>query len=180
MYVSSPIVVGGEFLPLGLCRQVVREVERNAWWQWGEVNRNGRSHVDLRFRRVQVCSVVPSCEAVLAERLLVVVRSLVRTFGRIDSVEGPNLLRYRPGDFVGPHPDENPRTRIRPRKVTVIVFLNDREFEGGVLSLHRADGGRTHHIPPRAGWFVAFPSKIIHAVSPATGGNRYALVAWLH
>jgi predicted 2-oxoglutarate/Fe(II)-dependent dioxygenase YbiX len=178
--VSEPVVVGGRFLPRELCARVVEEVERDAWWQWGEVNHGGGSHVDLELRSVQVSPVVPSCRALIAERLAAVVRGLVPAFGRIESVEGPNLLRYRPGDFVGPHPDEDPRTRIRPRRVTVIAFLNDTGFGGGVLSLRRPEGGRTVHVPPQAGRFVAFPSPTMHAVSPTTGGNRYALVAWLH
>ena len=180
MTMTAPVVVSGTFLSRELCARVVEEVEAGAWWQWGEVNHGGGSHVDLEMRSVQVAPVVPGCEAVIAARLGAVVRTLSRTFGRINSVEGPNLLRYRPGDFVGPHPDENPRTRIRPRKVTVVAFLNDRGFGGGVLSLRRPEGGRTIHIPPRAGRFVAFPSDTIHAVSPATHRNRYALVAWLH
>jgi predicted 2-oxoglutarate/Fe(II)-dependent dioxygenase YbiX len=177
---SDLFVVGGAFVARDLCRRIVHEVERDAWWQWGEVNHGGRSHLDLELRSVQVCPVVPSCETVVAGRLLAIARGLVPTFGRINSIEGPNLLRYRPGDFVGPHPDENPRTRVRPRKVTVVAFLNDRGFGGGVLSLRRPGGRRTVHIAPRAGRFVAFPSDTVHAVSRTTGGNRYALVAWLH
>jgi predicted 2-oxoglutarate/Fe(II)-dependent dioxygenase YbiX len=177
---SPPVVVGGVFLSRDLCDRMVREVERDAWWQWSEVNRGGRSYVDLQFRSAQVCPVIPSCEAIVAERLLTIARGLVPTFGGIHGVEGPNLLRYRPGDFVGPHPDENPRTRVRPRKVTVIAFLNDRGFKGGVLSLRRPDDRRVVRVAPRAGQFVAFPASTMHAVSPVTGGNRYALVAWLH
>ena len=177
---GAPVVVFGRFLSPTLCRRIVEEVEREAWWQWGEVNHGGGSHVDLELRSVQVSPVVRSCELVVGQRLAAVTRGLARTFGRIDSIEGPNLLRYRPGDFVGPHPDENPRTRIRPRKVTVVAFINDRGFEGGVLSLRRPEGGRTLLVSPVAGRFVAFPSDTIHAVSPTTGGHRYALVAWLH
>jgi predicted 2-oxoglutarate/Fe(II)-dependent dioxygenase YbiX len=62
----------------------------------------------------------------------------------------------------------------------VIAFLNDRGFKGGVLSLHRPHDRRVDRVAPRAGQFVAFPASTMHAVSPVTGGNRYALVAWLH
>jgi predicted 2-oxoglutarate/Fe(II)-dependent dioxygenase YbiX len=177
---TTAVVVSGRFLSPALCRRIVEEVEREAWWQWGEVNHGGGSHVDLEMRSVQVSPVIRGCEAVVGGQLGRVARGLARSFGRIESIEGPNLLRYRPGDFVGPHPDENPRTRFRPRKVTVVAFLNDGGFEGGVLSLRRPQGGRTLHVPPVAGRFVAFPSDTIHAVSATTGGNRYALVAWLH
>jgi len=178
--VSDPDVISGSFLARELCGRVVDELEHAAWWQWGEVNHGGRSHVNLRLRSAQVSPVVPSCEAVIAEGLHVAARTAAAVFGPVNSVEGPNLLRYRHGDFVGPHPDEDPRTRLRPRRVTVIAFLNDRGFSGGVLSLSSHDGRRSVRIPPRAGSFVAFPSSTLHAVSPTVGGNRYAVVAWLH
>ena len=172
--------VVGDFLPRALCDAVVREIERTGCWQWGEVKYGGAPRVDLNFRRAQWCAVPPSCQAVIAGRLLAIARGLDREFGPLNSFEGPNLLRYRSGDFFRPHPDENPRTRIRPRKVTITAFLNDGGFDGGWLQLHRQNGGRCITIVPQAGRFVAFPSRTVHEVTPIVGGNRYALVAWLH
>ncbi len=171
--------VTGRFLSPAICEAIVGELERESCWQWGEVNYGGGSEIDLDFRRAQWCEMPPSCESVIAERLLAVARGLEREFGTLGSFEGPNLLRYRSGDFFRPHPDENPRTRIRPRKVTITVPLNDRGFTGGCLRLH-APGGRTTTIPPAAGRFVAFESRMVHEVTQIVGGNRYALVAWLH
>jgi predicted 2-oxoglutarate/Fe(II)-dependent dioxygenase YbiX len=176
---TSLTAVAGTFLPRELCSQVVQEIEREGCWQWGEINHGGRSQVDLKFRRVQWCPVPGSCSDIVAARLVSIARGLVPYFGAIRSFEGPNLLRYRPGDFFRAHPDENPVVRIRPRKVTVTAFLNS-GFEGGVLRLHASDGVEPLDILPRAGRFVAFRSSTVHEVSTITGGNRYALVAWLH
>jgi predicted 2-oxoglutarate/Fe(II)-dependent dioxygenase YbiX len=176
---TPSIATSGPFLSRDLCRQVVQEIEREGCWQWGEINHGGRSRVDLAFRRAQWCSVPRSCEPLIAARLLAIARGLESQFGRIHSFEGPNMLRYRPGDFFRPHPDENPRARVRPRKVTITAFLNDRGFEGGVLRLHPAGGMAPLDIVPRAGRFVAFPAATVHEVSLIAGGNRYALVAWL-
>jgi predicted 2-oxoglutarate/Fe(II)-dependent dioxygenase YbiX len=170
--------VTGAFLPPPICAAVVREVERDGYWRWGEINNGGASRVDLDFRRSQWCELPASCDRVIADRLLAIARSLRREFGPLTSLEGPNLLRYRPGDFIRPHPDENPRTLVRPRKVSIVAFLNGGEFAGGALRLH--DRGRVVSVEPRAGRFVAFPARTVHEVTPVAGGNRYALVAWLH
>lgn len=173
-------VVGGLFLSPEVCGRIVDEIERDVWWQWGEINHGGASEVDLSFRRAQVSPVPASCEAVVAGRLLAVARSLARPFGTVGSIEGPNLLRYRPGDFVLSHADEDPRARVRPRKVTLIAFLNSGAFGGGQLRLRPVGRERSIDIEARVGRFVAFPARVHHEVAPLVGGTRYALVAWLH
>ena len=176
----SPAILGGTFLSRELCGQIVREIERDGSWQWGEINDGGKPHVDLTFRRAQWCRVPPSCEGLIAGRLLAMARALAPEFGRFRSFEGPNLLRYRPGDFFRAHSDENPSKRHDRRKVTITAFLNDRGFDGGVLRLYQPTGGRLLDIVPRAGRFVAFAPETMHEVTPIVGGNRYSLVAWLH
>lgn len=172
--------VTGSFLPPDACAAVVREMERDSLWQWGDINHGGDSEVDLSFRRAQWCAVPRSCEALLADRLLAVGHGLEREFGALTSFEGPNLLRYREGHFFRPHPDEDPRTRVRPRKVTITVSLNDETFSGGTLRLYPGRDGHPMDVAPRCGRFVAFPSRMVHEVTPITNGTRYALVAWIH
>lgn len=170
----------GTFLPRDVCRQVVREIERDGCWQWGEINYgDGRSQIDLEFRRAQYSLVPESCAPLIAERLLAIARGLAPELGPFRGFEGPNLLRYRPGDFVRAHADEDPAKRLDRRKVTITAFLNDRGFEGGMLRLYRPSGGAIE-ITPSAGRFVAFPADTRHEVTPITAGVRYALVAWLH
>lgn len=177
---TPSIAIGGPFLSRELCSQVVQEIERDGCWQWGEINHGGRSHVDLDFRRVQWCPVPQSCRTVISARLLAIARGLAPHFGPVRSFEGPNLLRYRAGDFFRAHPDENPRKRLHPRRVTITAFLNDRVFDGGILRLHPRNSTEPFDIVPRAGRFVAFAASTVHEVSMIAGGNRYALVAWLH
>lgn len=176
----SRTAMTGEFLARTLCRQVVREIERDACWQWGEINRDGRSHLDLQFRRAQYSLVPASCIPLVAGRLLDIARGLAPELGPFRGFEGPNLLRYRAGDFVRPHMDEDPANRRDRRKVTITAFLNDRGFEGGMLRLYRPGGGGALEVAPSAGRFVAFPVETMHEVTPVTAGVRYALVAWLH
>jgi predicted 2-oxoglutarate/Fe(II)-dependent dioxygenase YbiX len=179
--VSAARAIGGEFLSPALCDGIVREAEREAWWQWSEIDQNGAPRVNLDFRRGQWCVIPRSCQAVLAARLLAVGRGLARHFGPMRGFEGPNLLRYRGGDFFRAHQDEHPSTLAhRRRKLTITAFLNDRGFDGGVLRLHGLDGGRPLDVTPRAGRFVAFPADTVHEVSRIGGGNRYTLVAWMY
>ena len=172
--------VTGSFLSRELCGRVVQEIERDGVWRWGEINRGGRSRVDPNVRRAQWCLVPSSCDPLIGGRLLAVTRSLRSVFGPVHSVEGPNLLRYRAGDFFRPHPDEDPQKQVRPRTATIIAFLNDTGFGGGSLRLHRTGGRQPLTIAPSAGRYVAFPASTVHEVTAIDGGSRYALVAWLH
>ncbi len=165
--------VGGRFLAPALCYAVVAELERSAVWQWGEITRDGRAQVDTDFRRAQWCAVPASCEAIVAERLLAIGRGLRAVFGPLRTFEGPNLLRYRPGDFFRPHADVDSRIRVRPRRVTITAFLNDGEFDGGVLRIWPS-GRRPIDIPATTGRFVAFPAPTVHEVTPVSRASPRA------
>jgi predicted 2-oxoglutarate/Fe(II)-dependent dioxygenase YbiX len=174
--------VGGPFLPPPLCDLFVKEVERDDRWRPSEVSYGSRPLVDTTFRSSQWSGVPYSCDALVAGRMLAVTRSLVCHFGRIRGVEGPNVLRYRAGDFFRTHQDENPANRrAEGRRVTVVAFLNDSEFLGGTLRLD--DLGKSSFpllVSPRKGRFVAFPANVRHDVSPVEGGARYTLVWWCY
>jgi predicted 2-oxoglutarate/Fe(II)-dependent dioxygenase YbiX len=89
--------------------------------------------------------------------------------------EGTGFLRYRDGDFYRPHRDRGhidawPGAALR--QVTVVVFLNDSGFTGGILRV----GGTA--VPPEAGTLVAFPSGTLHEVTTVLGGIRDTVVDW--
>jgi predicted 2-oxoglutarate/Fe(II)-dependent dioxygenase YbiX len=181
--VSGSKALAGRFLPRGLCDVFVRELEREGWWQWSEIDNDEGSRVDLDFRRSQWREVPRSCEALVASRLLAIAPGLARHFGRLHGFEGPNVLRYRSGAFFRPHQDERypaSTTPFRRRRITLAVALNDVGFDGGVLRLHGLDPVGPIDVSPTAGRFVAFPADTIHEVSPIYGGDRYTLVAWMY
>jgi PKHD-type hydroxylase len=64
------------------------------------------------------------------------------------------------------------------RKITLVVPLNDpTEFEGGAIEFMPGDAIIT---PPQVpGVPIAFPSWLIHRVTPVTSGKRYSLVYWI-
>jgi predicted 2-oxoglutarate/Fe(II)-dependent dioxygenase YbiX len=88
------------------------------------------------------------------------------------------LARYDHSDqgFYGWHTDF---AGIRPqRKLSVSIQLSRGEdYEGGDLELKY---GTEPQVMDRArGSFIAFPSFLLHRVTPVTGGTRWSLVAWI-
>jgi PKHD-type hydroxylase len=97
----------------------------------------------------------------------------------IQTVE-PNLQlgRYDSSDqgFYNWHTDF---ADARPlRKISVSIQLSRSEdYEGGDLEL--LDGNSPLPLERARGAFIAFPSFILHRVTPVTRGTRWSLVAWI-
>jgi PKHD-type hydroxylase len=88
------------------------------------------------------------------------------------------VLRYdasESGHFAW-HADTLPSDMTR--KISIVVPLSDStEYEGG--ELHFNQGGVMYSVTQTPGRPVAFPSWLIHQVTPVTRGQRYSLVAWI-
>lgn len=69
-------------------------------------------------------------------------------------------------------------TGSSPRKLSLVLQLSDPdEYEGGDLQLFTQSEPIT--IEKKKGLVVAFPSFIMHRVTPVTSGTRRTLVVWL-
>ncbi len=65
------------------------------------------------------------------------------------------------------------------RKISLSVPLNGpAEYEGGALQF-RLDSADHYQAPQAKGVVLAFPSFVLHRVTPVTKGRRYSLVAWV-
>lgn len=87
------------------------------------------------------------------------------------------LLRYEHGQggHFALHRDLGPA--FSTRKLSLSVQLSDpTDYLGGDLIFPYADA----KAPRGIGTLAVFPSYLPHAVSPVTGGCRYALVGWIH
>lgn len=88
------------------------------------------------------------------------------------------LLRYdadEAGHFRW-HSDVLPSDMTR--KISVVVPLSEAdEFDGGELQFNQ--GGTLCAVGQSIGRPIAFPSWLIHQVTPVTRGRRYSLVAWV-
>ena len=139
---------------------------------------------------------IPSEEAARVSARLETLRPTLQERFRKHSLEweAPQHLVYHPGDFFRRHHDRSfdPEEVVTGRRrVSIVVFLNGtgeasdaKTFDGGVLTFYGllADP-RLHHVqyPLRAeaGLLIAFPSYVLHEVTPVTRGERHTVVAWL-
>jgi len=65
-----------------------------------------------------------------------------------------------------------------PRKLSLVLQLSDpSEYEGGELEVFL--GGEPTQMKKEQGLVVAFPSFVLHRVTPITSGTRRTLVVWL-
>lgn len=73
------------------------------------------------------------------------------------------------------HVDQGP-LRVR-RKLSLSVQMSDgAKYEGGDLELQ--SGNRIETAPRARGTVVAFPSYVLHRVTPVTSGTRKSIVLW--
>ena len=79
------------------------------------------------------------------------------------------------GGHYGWHVDQGPM-KVR-RKLSFSVQLSDpASYEG--CDLEFQGGNKTETAPRDRGAVIAFPSYVLHRVTPCTRGTRKALVAW--
>lgn len=81
-------------------------------------------------------------------------------------------------DSMGPTIDENNVDKRLPRKFSLTMQLSDpEEYKGGNLLIK---SGQKPTVAPKAkGQIVAFPSFMLHKVTPVTEGTRKSLVVWV-
>jgi len=64
------------------------------------------------------------------------------------------------------------------RKLSLVLQLTDpSQYEGGNLQV--ITSGQPQTVRKQRGLVVAFPSYVLHQVTPVTSGNRQSLVAWV-
>jgi PKHD-type hydroxylase len=64
------------------------------------------------------------------------------------------------------------------RKLSLVLQLSDpSEYEGG--ELQTMSGPNHCAVDRQKGLIAAFPSYMLHRVTPVTKGTRYSLVVWI-
>ena len=77
--------------------------------------------------------------------------------------------------MYGWHQDYNAKVS---RKLSLVLQLTDpSQYEGGNLQV--ITGGQPQTVRKQRGLVAAFPSYVLHQVTPVTNGNRQSLVAWV-
>ena len=149
----------------------------------------------LNVRRTSGASVCESFVDSTHRALQSLIGSLKDHFNLdLSGCEKPQFLIYNEGDYFKPHSDsdysqEKPKY-IRDRKLSVILFVNSHSakangFEGGELVFHgliNDPRGKKYGFPLRgeAGMLIAFPSNVVHEVTPIVRGKRCTIVSWFY
>ncbi len=142
----------------------------------------GPGNRNAQIRRSQVVFLGPEPRyAWLYDRVWAAAQECNRQFFGVDiaGVEANiQLGRYDSGDrgFYNWHTDFG---GIRAdRKISVSIQLSASEdYDGGDLELMY--GHEPQRLDRARGAFIAFPSFMLHRVTPVTRGTRFSLVAWI-
>jgi|GraSoiStandDraft_43_1057313.scaffolds.fasta_scaffold355892_2 SM-20-related protein len=156
---------------------------------------SGEEEVDDQYRRTRMADVSDATMSLIENRLRAAKPAVEEHFSMpLGSVQKPQFLVYREGDFFRPHidnaDDASERAVSDPvarRRVSMVVFVNGGTgaYAGGALTLYGLldnDGrGASVGIPvtEAPGLLVAFRSETLHSVTPVTGGERCSIVSWL-
>lgn len=144
----------------------------------GESKTNGVNK-DIRRSQVSWMQNTPDNTWVF-DKLADVAAELNAKFFRFDLVgfgEPLQMTNYDSGEngMYGWHVDYGGRVS---RKLSLVVQLsNPSDYEGGELQIKTDVNGLT--VKKQRGFIVAFPSYVLHQVTPVTKGNRQSLVAWI-
>jgi PKHD-type hydroxylase len=92
-------------------------------------------------------------------------------------MEALQFTRYdAPGGKYDTHVDRFNGSMV-VRKLSLSILLTDpNKYEGGDLDVYV--GGKPQKLIKQRGALIAFPSFILHGVTPVTKGTRHSLVGW--
>jgi predicted 2-oxoglutarate/Fe(II)-dependent dioxygenase YbiX len=185
-----------EFLSPEMCASL-REEMRAATGVPATVadEQGGDDAVDETYRRTKKAEVSPATAAQIGEELHQAIPGLAKHFERaLVGMQAPQFLLYREGDYFRPHPDDSKKPDapdfVRQRSVSAVVFLNGATpgepagYSGGSLTFYGLmDDGMSEEsvglpLAGETGLLIAFPSHLVHSVSPVTAGERYTVVSW--
>ena len=116
------------------------------------------------------------------EKLANVASSLNAQFYRFDLTgfgEALQLTNYNQSEkgMYGWHQDYGGRLNIS-RKLSMVLQLTDpSQYEGGNLQI--LTSGEPINVRKQRGLIAAFPSYVLHQVTPVTSGSRQSLVTWI-
>lgn len=160
------------------------------WLQQHAINANNRAQVGgansgealAKIRRSKVSWINNASDTRwVFEKLADVASSLNSQYFRFDLTgfgEALQLTNYDQSEhgMYGWHQDYN--TGSISRKLSLVMQLTDpAQYEGGNLQV--MTNGNPINVRKQRGLIAAFPSYVMHQVTPVTQGNRQSLVAWI-
>jgi PKHD-type hydroxylase len=182
------------FLTPDECRAVIAEITAAAQKQaeiW--LGQEFGVHAESRLGRVATLST--ATEEFVQDRLWEVMAQLEARYGcEVSHVSGVTALIYRRGDHFAAHSDGgvdgDAPPEVTRRRLSLVVALNDGagaepDFTGGELHFHPSCSPGFEPAPhdfvavrSQPGMLIAFPSPMVHRVTPVIEGCRYTLALW--
>lgn len=146
------------------------------------IGENQQGKVDPKIRKNSVVWLSEKDKDLnwMYQRLAGVAMNLNEQFFKFDLYgfcEDMQFTEYKaPGEFYTEHMDKV--YNGVSRKLSLVVQLTDPdEYEGCELKINT--GGEPAIMKKDQGTVFAFPSYIMHQVTPVTKGTRHTLVAWI-
>jgi SM-20-related protein len=179
-----------------LCAEIRREMAASGQVAATVRAAAGSYAVDQESRRTHRAEVSEETYSLVTERLLSLRKDVAEVFGvEVSGVQRPHFLRYGEGDFFEVHQDRGSDRKGADfelqREISTVIFLNDETdeprtdtYEGGALTLFGLldsdDQSVGLPVQGEAGALIAFPSEMLHEVTPVTRGERFTVVSWFY
>jgi predicted 2-oxoglutarate/Fe(II)-dependent dioxygenase YbiX len=182
------------FLAPDECRALIGEIDA-AYQEQAEIWLGQEFGVHPESRLGAVATLATATEELVQDRLWGVMAQLEERYRcEVSHVSGVTALVYRRGDHFAAHSDggvdEDAPSEVTRRRVSLVVALNDgaserRDFSGGELHFHPSCPPGSEPAPhdvvavrSEPGLLIAFPSPMVHRVTPVVDGCRYSLALW--
>jgi predicted 2-oxoglutarate/Fe(II)-dependent dioxygenase YbiX len=182
------------FLARDECRRLIGEIDA-AHQEQAEIWLGQDFGVHPESRLGAVATLPNATEELVQDRLWGVMAQLEERYRcEVSHVSGVTALVYRRGDHFAAHSDggvdEDAPPEVTRRRVSLVVALNDGaserpDFTGGELHFYPScppgfEPAPGDHVAVRSepGLLIAFPSPMVHRVTPVVDGCRYSLALW--
>jgi 2-oxoglutarate-Fe(II)-dependent oxygenase superfamily protein len=182
------------FLAPAECRAIIDEIDA-AYQEQAEIWLGQEFGVHPESRSGAVATLATSTEELVQDRLWGVMPQLEERYRcEVSHLSGVAALIYRRGDHFAAHSDggvdEDAPSEVTRRRVSLVVALNDGaseqpDFTGGQLRFYPSCPPGFQPAPhdfvavrSEPGLLIAFPSPMVHCVTPVAAGCRYSLALW--
>jgi SM-20-related protein len=196
-YIDQKLFVRPNFLSTELCEAICEEMRTTSHREAGTVLDGEQAILDERTRRAKHVTVALNIHQAIRSRLHAIAPDVAEHFGfALTGLRELHFLAYNEGDFFAFHRDSadapTDPTRVKERKVSVVIFLNAKSvspgagsYGGGTLEFYAHDFVAEPRYEqakiPFTGTpvtLVAFDSFVRHQVEPVTHGQRFTVVTW--
>lgn len=181
---QPPILLVPDFLPPGLCRDLIALYERRGGSPSGfmrEVDGRTVGLHDRGMKRRRDCPIED--EGLLAMLRTLILRRVVPEVRKAFCFEITRVERYivacygaKERGFFRAHRDNTSKGTAH-RRFAMTVNLNADGFEGGELMF--PEYGRALHKPP-TGTALVFSCSLLHEARPVVAGRRYAFLPFFY